>query len=167
MIELLDLVDEQDQVVRQCQRGEEKLFPGLWFRGVAIFLRRPTGEFWIPIRAAHKQLFPKCIDSSVAGHVSAGESYIETALRETVEETGLVLSKEQLQEAFILHPIQAQISCFTGVYLADIGELEPTLHPQDHHSASWMTAEELFQRIERGHPVRSDLPAVLHRLFRF
>jgi 8-oxo-dGTP pyrophosphatase MutT (NUDIX family) len=41
-------------------------------------------------------LYPNRWDVGAAGHVSAGEDYLDTAIRETGEEIGLAIQKENL-----------------------------------------------------------------------
>jgi isopentenyldiphosphate isomerase len=48
------------------------------------------------LRAKEKDLYPDMWDVSAAGHVSAGEDPITSALREVKEEIGLKLKKEDL-----------------------------------------------------------------------
>src|SRR5205807_2141424 len=48
-------------------------------------------------RAAAKENWPGWWDVSAAGHCSAGESAVETAMRETAEELGLTLTVDELQ----------------------------------------------------------------------
>lgn len=91
--ELLDIVDEHDQVVGQKHRSQvyqEKL-PN--FRVVNAFLVNDKNEVWIPRRTATKKLFPLCLDTSVGGHVSAGESYDQAFERELHEELNMEIAE--------------------------------------------------------------------------
>lgn len=47
-------------------------------------------------RSRDKDSFPGCYDISSAGHVAAGDEYIDTALRELSEELGITAEKEDL-----------------------------------------------------------------------
>ena len=48
-------------------------------------------------RSAHKDSFPGCYDISSAGHMVAGDDYLETAVRELEEELGIHAREDQLQ----------------------------------------------------------------------
>lgn len=49
-------------------------------------------------RSARKDAYPGCYDISSAGHVQAGDDYLESALRELWEELGLAAGAEDLEE---------------------------------------------------------------------
>ena len=90
---------------RDTGRSETKTaahLQGLWHPVAQIWLCRtkpgPSGqdkgeiEFLLQLRSGEKDNFPNCWDVSVAGHVSAGESIEEGALRELYEELGIELT---------------------------------------------------------------------------
>lgn len=86
--ELLDIVDEHDQVVRQARRGEAYA-DRLRHRCAFILARDGAGRIFVHRRTAQKLVFPSLYDMFVGGVVGAGESYDEAALREAEEELGV------------------------------------------------------------------------------
>ena len=50
-------------------------------------------------RSKEKDSFPGCYDISSAGHISAGDEPLETALRELEEELGIKAEPEQLKKS--------------------------------------------------------------------
>ncbi|MFC8828520.1 NUDIX hydrolase [Streptomyces sp. NPDC057137] len=86
--EILDIVDENDHVVRQASRGEayEK---GLRHRCAFILARDADDRVFVHRRTATKMVFPSRYDMFVGGVVGAGESYDDAALREAEEELGV------------------------------------------------------------------------------
>ena len=86
--ELVDVVDEDDRVVRQATRSEMRR-ERLLHRVVAILCLNSRGEIYVHRRTAEKDLFPSLYDMFVAGTVEAGETYDATALRELEEEVGI------------------------------------------------------------------------------
>src|SRR5262245_31616854 len=86
--ELVDIVDEDDRVVRQATRSEMRR-ERLLHRVVAILCFNSRGEIYVHQRTAVKDLFPSLYDMFVAGTVEAGETYEATALRELEEEVGI------------------------------------------------------------------------------
>ena len=86
--ELFDVVDANDQVLRQEKRSvvhAQKLL----HRAVHVFVFNSRGQLLVQRRSATKDEFPLTYTSSASGHVGAGETYNECAPRELREEVGL------------------------------------------------------------------------------
>lgn len=86
--EVFDVVDEQDQVVSQATRGEVHA-KGLLHRAVHVFAVNRKGEILLQRRSLLKDNHPGVWDSSVSGHLDAGEDYEIAAVRELEEEMGI------------------------------------------------------------------------------
>jgi len=95
--ELFDIVDDQDQVIGQLARSEVHRRK-LLHRAVSIFVFNSRGQLLLQLRSATKDEYPLCYTSSASGHVSAGETYDETAPRELQEELGLTSPIERLMK---------------------------------------------------------------------
>ncbi len=87
-IEYLDEVDENNRVIGTKSRPEihEK---ALRHRSVHIFIFNTRGELYLQKRSPHKDQYPDHWDSSAAGHTDPGETPLEAAQRELMEELGL------------------------------------------------------------------------------
>ena len=95
--ELFDVVDLADRVVRQLPRSE--VHRGrLLHRAVHVFVFRSDGTMLIHLRSTRKEEFPSVWTSSACGHVSAGETYDDSAPRELLEELGLQARLVPLQK---------------------------------------------------------------------
>lgn len=70
---------------------------GDWHKAVHVWLVDKDGKLLIQQRSASKDINPWRWTSSCAGHVDIGEASVETAIRETKEELGINVSKEQLE----------------------------------------------------------------------
>ena len=86
--ELFDVVDENDDVLRQVARREVHA-QDLLHRAVHMFVFNKVGELFLQKRTHTKDRHPGAWDSSAAGHVDAGEDYDTAAYRELEEELGL------------------------------------------------------------------------------
>jgi isopentenyl-diphosphate delta-isomerase type 1 len=86
--EMLDVVDDNDRVIRQEKRGIIHA-QRLMHRAVHILIFNDAGQVLLQRRSANKDTFPNRWDSSSSGHVNAGEDYLESALRELGEELGI------------------------------------------------------------------------------
>jgi isopentenyl-diphosphate delta-isomerase type 1 len=98
-LEYLEVVDEGNQVIGILSRPEihEK---ALRHRSVHIFIFNSQGELYLQKRSPRKDQYPDHWDSSAAGHTDPGESPLEAAKRELMEELGLEV---QLTEV-LQHP---------------------------------------------------------------
>ncbi|MBV9643812.1 MAG: ribosomal RNA small subunit methyltransferase A [Verrucomicrobia bacterium] len=86
--ELLTVVDKSDKPLMPMPRATIHR-ENLLHRAVHILLLNNRGELLLQKRSHRKDRFPRCWDSSAAGHVDANESYRECAMRELQEETGV------------------------------------------------------------------------------
>ena len=69
---------------------------GAWHRAAHLWLITSAGKVLLQRRAETKENWPGRWDVSVAGHVAAGETAAEAAVREAKEELGLQLAVEEL-----------------------------------------------------------------------
>ena len=86
--EWFDVVDERDEVTGRATRGEVHRL-GLRHRAVHVLVFNKHGEVLLQQRSAWKDAHPGVWDSSVAGHLDAGEDYPDAAVRELAEEMGI------------------------------------------------------------------------------
>ena len=89
--EIFDVVDVKDQVAGQKTRSEVHRL-GLRHRAIHLLVFNAAGELFLQKRSMKKDCFPGTWDSSVSGHVDAGETYDACAMREPREEIGLELA---------------------------------------------------------------------------
>ena len=76
---------------------------GILHAAVHIYIYRiHSGKYEILLqkRADDKDSFPSCWDTSCAGHVSAGDNFETTALKELSEELGIKIDYNSLTHAF-------------------------------------------------------------------
>lgn len=99
MKELLDIVDENGQPTGEIVDRETAHAKGIRHRTSHLWLaRRKDGEVQILLqkRAKHKSSFPGCYDISSAGHIPAGDGYLQSAIRELEEELGVKADEKDL-----------------------------------------------------------------------
>jgi isopentenyldiphosphate isomerase len=93
MKSLLNIVNENDEIIGTEER-EEIHRRGLLHREIHVYFLTPDKKFIFQHRAPDKDSYPDLLDATVGGHVEIGDSYLETAIKETLEETGLNLKSE-------------------------------------------------------------------------
>lgn len=97
--EIFDVVDENDQVLRQETRDVVHR-EDLLHRAVHMFVFNKRKELFLQKRSRLKDVHPSVWDSSAAGHLNAGEDYESTAVRELEEELGI--KNAEVQEIAII-----------------------------------------------------------------
>ncbi|MBP1740464.1 MAG: Nudix hydrolase, partial [Deltaproteobacteria bacterium] len=85
--EVVDVIDEKDRITGQAPKSVVHR-QGLRHRVAAVLLQRANGKYLIPT-ASRLLAEAGLLYKSAAGHVLSGESYLDSARRELLEETGL------------------------------------------------------------------------------
>jgi 16S rRNA (adenine1518-N6/adenine1519-N6)-dimethyltransferase len=102
--ELFDVVDEHDVVTGQVTRGEVHA-QKLLHRAVHVFVYNKRGDLLLQKRSLLKDACPGLWDSSVSGHLDAGEDYAPAAVRELEEEMG-IRAESPLEEIARIAPCE-------------------------------------------------------------
>jgi len=89
-MEIWDLYDENRNLTGETHIRGEELPEGRYHLVVHVWIRNSKGEYLISQRAADRPTFPLYFEC-VGGSVTAGETSIEGAIRETREEVGIDL----------------------------------------------------------------------------
>lgn len=95
-MELLDVLTPDGQPAGRTKAKPDVHRDGDWHRAAHVWLVTPDARVLLQRRAAMKENWPDLWDVSVAGHISAGESAVEAAIREAHEELGLALVPNDL-----------------------------------------------------------------------
>lgn len=98
MEEYIDVLDEKKRgggTGKTALKSEAHRL-GLWHKSNHIWILNSKKELLLQHRSKQKESHGDYWDISAAGHMSAGETSIESALRETEEELGVNLNKEDL-----------------------------------------------------------------------
>lgn len=155
--ELLDIVNADDQVIGTIMRSEYARLVSEnlgYVRAIDVFIVNDQGQLWIPKRPPHKKIAPNGLDYSCGGHVSSGEDYSTSALREIEEELNLQLKESDLE--FIQKFRNDDLHYYRAVYLYRSNET-PDYNPDDFVSAEWMTPKELLAKLEAGVPAKTSI----------
>jgi isopentenyldiphosphate isomerase len=94
---LLEVVNEADEVIGLKSRKEIHA-QGLRHREVHVLLVTPNAEVVLQRRSSTKDIYPNLFDISASGHVEPLQNYLEAALMELYEETGIKATPSQLIE---------------------------------------------------------------------
>ena len=137
MEEHIDIVDQHGIPTGVSVPKSEIHSKGHLHNTAHVWFYSSEGNILLQQRAASKTIYPLLWDVSVAGHIDAGETYIEAALRETEEEIGLQLKPESLSKiGVILHESSynkgsIQDNEFHHVYISELKVGVNKLIPQE------------------------------------
>lgn len=87
-MEIVDLINQNDEVIGQATKNECHK-NGLLHRSVFVFLFDEQERMILQKRSSKKKIRPSKITAAACGHVKAGESTKNAALRELEEELGI------------------------------------------------------------------------------
>jgi isopentenyl-diphosphate Delta-isomerase len=91
----LNIIDEKENIIGEYAR-EDIHNQGLLHREIWVWFYNAKGEVIFQHRSNKKDTFANLLDATVNGHVEAGESYEDAAIRETKEETNILLNSSDI-----------------------------------------------------------------------
>lgn len=163
MIEYLDVVDENGEPTGEIVDRERAHAEGIRHRTAHLWLARKRGgatQVLLQKRAAHKSSFPGCYDISSAGHIPAGDGYVQSALRELQEELGVVAMESQLifcgdrkvtwDDCFFGKPFHDRQCSRVFMMWLDLDEGSFTVDPREVDSVLWMDMDECISGVRQG-----------------
>ena len=96
MDEFIELLDSNGKPTgKRCLKSNAHKF-GYYHATVHVWFYTKDKKILLQKRASVKKVFPNLWDVSVAGHISAGEKPIISAIREVQEEIGLSIKQHNL-----------------------------------------------------------------------
>lgn len=88
-VELLAVVNDRGEIIKTLPRSEIHGNPSLMHRVVHVLVFNSEGELLLQKRSMNKDVAAGKWDTSVGGHVNAGETLDEAVMREMEEELGI------------------------------------------------------------------------------
>jgi isopentenyldiphosphate isomerase len=98
-MELLDIVNENGIPTGETVRRDDAHKLGILHRTSHVWIYRIKSgkpQVLLQKRSLQKDSYPGCYDISSAGHIPAGDGFLESAQRELKEELGVSASAEEL-----------------------------------------------------------------------
>ena len=165
-MELFDIVNEKGtptgETVERAEAHEKDILhrtAHVWI----VRLRDGKPQVLLQKRAAGKESFPGCYDTSSAGHIHAGDGPLDSALRELEEELGIRADVSELSFAGIFHshyekifyekPFRDNEVTFVYVYDKPVDIDGLTLQEDEVESVRWFDTDYVQKKIE---PPRDD-----------
>jgi isopentenyl-diphosphate Delta-isomerase len=96
MSEMLDVLTEEGKLTGEIVSRKEAHIKGIWHKSIRVWLVNDKQEVLLQKRALGKT-YPGLLDLSCGGHITAGNSSLNTAVLEIKEELGIDVKPEQLK----------------------------------------------------------------------
>jgi len=164
MMEWLDIVDENDIVIGRAPRDQIHA-QNHFHRASHVILFNSHGEVFVQLRSMNKDNSPGLWDTSAAGHVDSGESYLDCAVRELAEELGVHTTPESLTYIASLPPEARNGFEFTRIYTT-ISDQHLVLQADEIDDGCWLSSSKLQAWIEKDQTVFTETFLTLWRIVR-
>lgn len=96
-MEYIDIFDETNNPTEEIKEKVQAHEDGEFHRTAHVWVINDNNELLLQKRSASKKSHRNCWDISGAGHIRAGESIIDGAIRELKEELGVEAQEKDLQ----------------------------------------------------------------------
>ena len=160
-VELFDIVDDKGiptgETVERAEAHEKDILhrtAHVW----VVRMKEGKPQVLLQKRAAGKDSFPGCYDTSSAGHIRAGDEPLDSALRELREELGIKASERDLSFAGIFHshyektfydkPFRDNEVTFVYIYDRPVDIDALTLQSDEVESVRWFDTDFVREKIE-------------------
>lgn len=145
MVEYLDVVDENDNVVRRGTRDDCHK-NHLIHRGVYVFVSNSKDQIFLQKRIESKDMHPGYYTASASGHADAGEMYDQAAKRELKEELNIDVPFKRLCKFKNFSSLQKE---FCMLYSCNYdGEIK--FNEKEISEGKFFDREEIEREITRG-----------------
>ena len=105
--EYIDIVTKEGHPTGRSAPKSEIHSLGHYHHTIHVWLYTSDGEILLSQRSASKVICPLLWDVSAAGHIDAGESMLNAAIREVQEEIGLTMKAQDLEKIGVFECFQS------------------------------------------------------------
>ena len=163
MSEFFDVLNEWGEYTDKVESREVCHKNGLWHRAVVVFiLSTDNKKVLLQQRSSSKKLWPNLWDITAGGHVLTGELGYQSAIRETKEEIGISIDKNEL--TFIGATTSENKSGdiinrhFNEYYIVhkDVDIKDVVIQKDEVQDIKWFDKEEVIRRISNNYEDLTD-----------
>ncbi len=159
-MEYLDTTDQHGNHTGEKKLRSEVHRHGDYHRTVHVWIRNAQGDLLLQLRSPGKETHPNQWDISAAGHVSAGNTAEETAVREVYEELGIRIQPADLEHLTSLNQEYQSpdglivdrevVEMFLSRKTFEMAELSPSR--DEVSDVAFLSLEQLGERVAGGDP---------------
>ena len=164
-METLDVVNANDTVISQASQ-EEVYRKRLEHRIVHVLVFNAKHELALQLRSDSKSFCPGCWLTTDGGHVQAGETYEQAALREMREEIGIQTNLSLLGKDLYVVPsnkgLRKHLATFTAKHSGPF-----SCNPTEVAAVKFFNLAEVQRMVERGEKFHPELHFILTTYYCF
>lgn len=157
MEEMIDVLDEETgDLTGEVIAKSEAHRIGKWHGSIHILIvNKDKTKTFLQRRSTQKKLYPNMWDIAVGGHISTGETSLETAQRELKEELGLNLKDfdvkqvDRITEQFTNNGIISNEYVTIYLLYGDIDISQIKLQEEEVSEIKWCSKKELNELIKQ------------------
>ncbi len=150
--EQIDVLDENGNKTGVIVSRKEAHAKGLWHQTADVWVYNSKREVLLQKRSMERESYPGLLDVSAAGHVSAGDTPEQTAIREVREELGVEIGAKDLKQVIVG---QIRASAKPGyynnhayfVYLLKLDALPKNLQTEEVESVEFIPIKRLEEEL--------------------
>ena len=109
--ELFVVVDESDKIIGYRTRYDCHHNKELIHRTIGVVVFNDQGQPLLQKRSKNKDLYPGLYTISASGHVNKGETYLQTAKRELLEELGITAALTKRAKSLVKLEQETEMGC--------------------------------------------------------
>lgn len=115
--ELFVVVDKNDKIIGYRTRFDCHHNKQLIHRTVGVVIFNDQGQPLLQKRSKNKDLYPGLYTISASGHVNKGETYLQAAKRELMEELGITATLKKRAKSLVELEQETEMGClFSTTY---------------------------------------------------
>lgn len=157
MKECFDVLNEYGEYTNEIKSREECHKEGLWHKGVVVFIiNEDNSKILLQQRSSTKKLWPNLWDITAGGHVLANELGYQAVIRETKEEIGISITKNDLEFIGATTSINEKGDIinkhYNEYYIVhkNVDLKDVKVQKEEVQDIRWFTKEELLSKIDNN-----------------
>lgn len=157
--EMVDIINDNDEVVGRSTINEayREHTP---HRIVHVLIFNPAGDMALQLRSKTKSFCPNHWSTTAAGHVDSGETYLEAARRETIEEVGIDVSLTEIGKHWYINGFDKKsLTIFRGTFEGPFH-----VNPAEVQRVEFFSPAQIANMIANQEPMHPELLFLLQRL---
>ena len=144
--ELFCQVDKNDKLIGPIPRFIAHSHPKYIHRSICILVLNDKKELLLQKRSADKDTYPEYWTLSTTGHVTHGQTYLQAAKRELLEEVGLTNSLKRITKLFL--PLSNETE-YSTIYQTKIIFETVRFNPEEISDIAWVNITRLSTFISK------------------